>query len=155
MQHKTILVATDFSPASESAVQYASVLARESGATLLIVHVEEFPLSYPGGEMYVVHPDAPNPVLRQMLEEVVPPGGNVRFEHHLLMGVAANELLRLAHERQVDLIVMGTHGRTGLRRMLMGSVAEAVTRRAECPVLSVKQSSPKPAANPAPTEKSG
>jgi nucleotide-binding universal stress UspA family protein len=55
------------------------------------------------------------------------------------LGTAVNDLVRLADEEGVDLIVIGTHGRTGLARVLMGSVAEAVMRRAKCPVLTLKQ----------------
>ena len=60
------------------------------------------------------------------------------YEQHLLTGVPANEIIRLASERQVDLIVVGTHGRAGAWRLLKGSVAEAVIRHAPCPVLTVK-----------------
>jgi nucleotide-binding universal stress UspA family protein len=59
-------------------------------------------------------------------------------EHHLKEGDPAAEILRLAQEARVDLIVMGMHGRTGLGRLLMGSVAERVVRQAPCPVLTVK-----------------
>jgi universal stress protein A len=144
MQCKRILFATDFSAASQTALQYATALARDSNATLLIVHVEDFPVSYPGGEMVFIHPESPNPVLQRMLDEVVPADGGVRYERHLLMGVAADEIVRFAGEKQVDLIVIGTHGRTGLSRVLVGSVAELVIRRAKCPVLSVKAAPAEP-----------
>ncbi len=137
MKYKKILFATDFSPASQAAFDYATSLARDGGAKLLILHVEEYPVSYPGGDMFVVHPDAPNPVLRKMLDKIVPAGG-VPCEHHLLMGMPADEIVRLATEQNADLIVIGSHGRTGLARVLMGSVAELVMRRAKCPVLTVK-----------------
>ncbi len=137
MKYQKILFATDFSPASQTAFDYATSLARDSGAKLIILHVEEYPVSYPGGDMFVVHPDAPNPVLRKMLEKVVPAGA-VPHEHQLLMGLPADEIVRLAEEQHVDLIVIGSHGRTGLARVLMGSVAELVMRRAKCPVLTVK-----------------
>jgi len=61
------------------------------------------------------------------------------FEHHLLSGDPGSELVHFAERENIDLIVMGTHGRTGLTRLLMGSVAEAVVRRAPCPVLTLKQ----------------
>jgi len=137
MKFNKLLFATDFSAASQSAFEYASALARDAGATMLIVHVEEFPVSYATGEMLVIHPDCPNPELRQMLEKVVPVGG-VPYEHCLVMGVPADEIVRLAEEHRADLIVVGTHGRRGLSRLLTGSVAEIVLRRAQCPVLAVK-----------------
>jgi universal stress protein A len=135
---KKILFATDFSSASNTALEYATALAKDSGAMLVITHVEELPVSYPGGEMVFVQPDYPNPVLRTMLEAVVPKDAGVRHEHQLRVGAAADEIVRLAREVDADLIVIGTHGRTGLRRILMGSVAEAVMRRAGCPVLTIR-----------------
>lgn len=138
MNWKKILFATDFSPASEAALRYATALARDSAALLLIAHVEEVPTPYLGGEMYFTQPEYPNPEIRKMLEAVVPPDKNVRYEHRLVMGIAADDIARLAEEEKADLIVIGTHGRTGLSRVLMGSVAESVMRMATCPVLTIK-----------------
>jgi universal stress protein A len=139
MNWKKILFATDFSPAGDAALQYATSLARDSGALLLIAHIEELPLPYAGGEMYFAQPEYPNPEIRRMLEAVVPPDKAVRFEHRLVQGTPSEEIVRMADDEDVDLIVMGTHGRTGLRRVLMGSVAELVMRHANCPVLTLKQ----------------
>jgi nucleotide-binding universal stress UspA family protein len=75
-----------------------------------------------------------------MLHAVVPTDPSIPFEHKLMTGDPAAEIVRLAESEGADMIVMATHGRTGLRRLLMGSVAEAVVRRAACPVLTVKQS---------------
>jgi len=138
MHYQKILFATDFSPASETALHYATALARDSGAELLIVHVEEMPMPYAGGEMYFAQPEYPNPEVRRMLEAVVPTDKNVKFVHRLVMGAAADDIVRVAEEEKADLIVIGTHGRTGLMRVLMGSVAESVMRYAKCPVLTVK-----------------
>ena len=138
MKYKRILFATDFSRASDTAGEYAVSLARDSGATLLIVHVEEPTVSYPGGEMVLVYADHPNPVLHRMLERRVPKEANVNCELHLLQGHPADEIVRLASGHKVDLIVVGTHGRTGLTRVLVGSVAELIMRHAKCPVLVVK-----------------
>ncbi|HTM52604.1 MAG TPA: universal stress protein [Pirellulales bacterium] len=138
MNWKKILFATDFSPASDAALRYATALARDSAALLLIAHVEEVPTPYLGGEMYFTQPEYPNPEIRKMLEAVVPPDKNVRYEHRLVMGIAADDIARLAEEEKADLIVIGTHGRTGLSRVLMGSVAESVMRMATCPVLTIK-----------------
>ena len=139
MKAEKILLATDFSPASESAVAYASALARDTGAKLLIVHVEEPPLAYTTGEMYFDPTDTARPGLDEALRRVLPTAPEIRYEHHLLMGNPAQELIDLATKERVDLIVMGTHGRTGLSRLLMGSVAEEVVRQAPCPVFTLKQ----------------
>jgi universal stress protein A len=139
MDYKKILFATDFSPASETALRTATSLARDSGALLLIAHIEELPMPYAGGEMYFAQPEYPNPEVKKMLDAVVPPDKSVRYEHRLVMGTAADDIVRVADEEGVDLIVIGTHGRTGLMRVLMGSVAESVMRLATCPVMTVKQ----------------
>ena len=74
-----------------------------------------------------------------MLSEIKPADPEVPYEHRLITGDPATAVVELADEEAVDMIVMGTHGRTGLSRLLMGSVAEAVVRRAKCPVLTFKQ----------------
>jgi nucleotide-binding universal stress UspA family protein len=144
MNYHRILFATDFSPASEAALKYATALARDSGARLLILHVEELPTPYAGGEMMLPQPEYPNPEIRKMLEAVLPTDKNVAYEHHLVLGTGAEDIVRVATEEKADLIVIGTHGRTGLKRVLMGSVAEAVMRHANCPVLTLKQSDKTP-----------
>lgn len=133
-----ILFPTDFSPASQQALGWATSLARDTGATMLIAHVEEPPMAYGGGEMYL--PVEENrEELRKSLVQVVPMDHDVRFEHMLLVGDPAEAIVQTAEKEGCDLIVMGTHGRKGLTRLLMGSVAEAVVRKAKCPVLTVKQ----------------
>jgi nucleotide-binding universal stress UspA family protein len=77
-----------------------------------------------------------------MLADVKPRDPRVVCEHHLLAGDPAEAIIRTAEQEGVDIIVIGTHGRTGLTRLLMGSVAEAIVRRATCPVLTVKQPTP-------------
>lgn len=136
---KTILYPTDFSKPSDAGLSVATALARDTGAKLLIVHVTEPPAAYGGGEMYYGLPEPDRESLERMLSEVVPTDTQVSYEHRLATGDPATEIVRRAKEEDVDLIVMGTHGRTGIRRMLMGSVAEAVVRRAECPVFSFKE----------------
>ncbi|MBX3415163.1 MAG: universal stress protein [Pirellulales bacterium] len=145
MNAKKILFPTDFSTSSDAGLQHATVLARESGATLLIVHVEEPPLAYGGGEMYYGVPNPDHAAIAEMLKAVVPTSPEVHYEHRLVVGEPAAEIVQLAEKEGVDLIVMGTHGRTGLKRMLMGSVAEAVVRHAPCPVFTLKESIPKAA----------
>jgi len=139
MQAKLIVFPTDFSSASDAAMHYATSLARDAGAKLLIVHVEEPPLAYGGGELYYGIPDPDRGDLTKMLDELTPSDPAVPYEHRMLLGEPATEIVRLAEEQAADLIVMGTHGRTGLKRLLMGSVAEAVVRRSACPVLTFKE----------------
>src|SRR4051794_15128968 len=138
MNAKKILFPTDFSHLSDAALAHATTLARESGAALLIVHVEEPPIAYGGGEMYYGIPDPDRSEVRRMLEAVVPTDPEVHYEHRLVMGDPADEIVKLAEEENVDLIVMATHGRTGFKRLLMGSVAEEVVRRSQCPVFTFK-----------------
>lgn len=138
MDAKKILFPTDFSTASDAGLAHAASLARESGARLLILHVEEPPMAYGGGELYYGVPNPDNAALLKMLQDVVPTS-DVPYEHRLVVGDPASEIVRVAEEEKVDLIVLGTHGRTGLRRLLMGSVAEAVLRRAPCPVFTFKE----------------
>ncbi|MEO8499029.1 MAG: universal stress protein, partial [Planctomycetota bacterium] len=80
-----------------------------------------------------------------MLDKIVPSDPTVPCEHLLLLGDPAHQLVELANKQSVDLIVIGTHGRTGLFRALMGSVAESVVRHATCPVITVKHPKHKPA----------
>ena len=138
MKAKTILFPTDFSTLSNAALEHATALAKESGAKLLIVHVAEPPAVYGAGEMYYGVPDPDTPTLRRMLAEVVPADASVPCERRLLVGDPAGEITAVARAEDVDMIVMSTHGRTGLSRVLMGSVAELVVRRATCPVLTLK-----------------
>jgi len=145
MKAQKILFPVDFSAAGQHALELATSLARDSGATLIIAHVEEPPMAYGGGDMYYGVEQPNHEELRTSLAAVVPTDPAVPSIHKLMIGDPAEAIVQLAESDQVDLIVMGTHGRTGLTRLLMGSVAEAVVRRAPCPVLTVKQ----PAAVPA------
>lgn len=138
MKASKIVFPTDFSHTGDSALALASLLARETGATLLIVHVEEPPVAYAGGEMYYGVPEPAYEEIERMLRAVLPTYPDVKHEHRLITGDPSSAIVRLAEEENADMIVMGTHGRTGLRRLLMGSVAEAVVRRASCPVLTFK-----------------
>lgn len=139
MNVKKILFPTDFSHTGDAALNLATSLARDNGATLLIAHVEEPPVAYGGGEMYYGIPDPATEDLKRMLQEIKPTDPAVPFEHHMVTGDPSAAIARLAEEEGADLIVMGTHGRTGISRMVMGSVAEAVVRRAPCPVLTFKK----------------
>lgn len=142
MHAQKILFPTDFSEASRAALTHATNLAADWGAKLLILHVDEPPIVF--GESFVTPPDMTGE-LRQQLETVVPHDRSVPCEHFLRSGSPANEIVALAEAEQVDLIVLGTHGHSRLRQILMGSVAEEVVRRAPCTVYTVKQPHEEPA----------
>ena len=139
MRATTIVFPTDFSEHSHAALGHATALVRDTGAMLLIVHVHQPAERFAdtGFVGYPVNDDEQD--LNRMLSDVKPTESGVGFTHTLLTGNPAEEILRFAEERDADMIVLGTHGRTGLSRLLMGSVAEAVVRGAKCPVLTIKQ----------------
>ena len=124
MRVRQILLGTDFSPASEAARRVAVDMAREAGATLHVVHVVPS----------VTDPSLPAEQLTELAKAV---DEGLRVTTALLDGSAGGEIVRYAQEQQIDLIVVGTHGRTGFSRALLGSVAESVVRLAPCLVLSV------------------
>jgi nucleotide-binding universal stress UspA family protein len=139
VKERKILFPTDFSHTGDAALRLATTLAREHDATLLVLHVEEPPAAYGCGEMYYGIPDPVTEDLEKMLAQVLPTDSAVPCEHVMVTGDPASAITRLAEDEGVEMIVMGTHGRTGLMRLLMGSTAEAVVRRATCPVLTYKQ----------------
>lgn len=141
MNVKNILVPIDFSPGSEAALTLATSLARDTGARLLLAHVQITPLPVGGGEFMYVEPSPPTDELRARLKGVLPKDPNIPVEHFLLSGDPADAIVKLAEDEKADFIIMGTHGRRGLTRILMGSVAELVVRWAKCPVVTVKSPS--------------
>jgi nucleotide-binding universal stress UspA family protein len=158
MNVKRILFATDFSESSSAALEYASRLAGDMRALLYIVHVDELlDISVPsipgieGGYFYDLPWDKDRHEVRDRLSKIAPTVSGVAFEHCYLVGSPLTEILKFAVRQQVDLIVMGSHGRTGISRLLMGSVAEGVVRGAKCPVLIAKQPTtvPEDAGSPA------
>jgi nucleotide-binding universal stress UspA family protein len=144
----TILHPTDFSKQSEFAFQVACSLARDYGAHLHVVHVMVPPLVVYGEGVLPVAAENFEEELRQKLYRLHGKDANVRVLHHLEEGQPVDQILHVAKETGCDLIVMGTHGRTGLGRVIMGSAAEGVIRKAPCPVLTIKNPLPemKPAA---------
>jgi nucleotide-binding universal stress UspA family protein len=135
---KTILFPTDFSPHSELAFNMACSLARDYGARLVVAHVAEPPLLYAGEGVVFPPPENWIQSAEERLAAIHAPDEGIAFERHLIQGDPIDEILALAKEVKPDLIVMGTHGRRGFGRLLIGSVAEAVLRKAPCPVLTVK-----------------
>ena len=139
-----ILVPYDFSEGSTAALEYAARLGIDSNARLYIVHVDELldaqistipPVN--GPTVFISSWDKRKREINTRLAEIVPHNGAV-YEHHCLMGAPADEILAFADRVHIDLIVMGSHGRTGLTRLITGSVAESVMRRSNCPVLIFK-----------------
>ncbi len=149
MSTKKILFPTDFSIAADAGLPEATTLARERGATLIILHVQEPPAAYAEGGLYYGLPEATSEAVMSMLHQVVPSGNDVACEHQLVMGEPASEIVRVARKENVDMIVMGTHGRSGLSRLILGSVAESVMRHAPCPVLTYRLSRKALAESPA------
>lgn len=139
MKATQILCPVDFSEHSEFALNYATQLAKESGAVLHLVHVHEDALPYDTGFGGYIPAPTDMGAVEAELKRVKPSAPDVSYQHAILVGDPATALVDYASEHKCDLIVLGTHGRTGLARLLMGSVAEAVVRRADCPVISVKQ----------------
>lgn len=134
---RTILHPTDFSECSDAALSVAKLLAREQGARLLLLHVA--PVVVPMGEM-VPLPAAPKALLAALEDRRARCDALSRYPVEVLLreGDPVEEIVRLAAEREADVIVMGSHGRSGFVRWLLGSVAEGVMRKAHCPVLTVK-----------------
>src|ERR1022692_2673562 len=134
---RTILHPTDFSANSQCAWEMACALARDYGARLLLVHVEAPMPTF--AELGAIPPE---PVDRRTLEcelaGIKPTDPTLAVSRTLLFGDEASTINRFAKENNADLIVMGTHGRSGWGRLLMGSVAESVLREAPCPVLTIK-----------------
>jgi nucleotide-binding universal stress UspA family protein len=136
----TILYPTDFSPESQAAFEAACDLASAKGGRLVVLHVERPPLSNLGGSTFV--PPLPSEYdqkqLLEQLQSLQPLRPDISLERRLEYGAPESIILKVAQEIGADLIVLGTHGRTGLRRLLMGSVAEHILRKAPCPVLTVR-----------------
>lgn len=144
-----ILCPVDFSECAENALREALFLAEGLGAEIEVIHAWETPV--------VVRPDlvvwmdgAAGPALTEIVKarsetamkqllEKLPPEARARMkEVHVLHGPPSETIVRYAEDHGHDLIVLGSHGRTGLSRWLLGSVAEQVVRRASCPVLVVR-----------------
>ena len=143
---RSILLPTDFSDCANFALPYAAGIARATGASLLCVHVVETvvpAVGYSGMSEPLPVADI-SEQLEESAEREMPriaaceECAGLNVEEMIVHGDAATEIVRVARERRVDLIVISSHGRTGLGRMLFGSTAEAVVRHATCPVLVVK-----------------
>jgi nucleotide-binding universal stress UspA family protein len=145
---KTILLPTDGSACSRKATAYAMSFARQYGARIVAVTVIDQRWDEQtrnavleiGHELMQTLHDGYAREARRILQEVIDAGATsgVPVETQMVKGVPAEEIVRVGKELSADLIVMGTHGHTGVSHLLLGSVAERVVRRAPCPVLSVR-----------------
>jgi nucleotide-binding universal stress UspA family protein len=135
---RTILHPTDFSDHSMNACGLACALARDYGAELIVLHVVHESGLVSGETIVPSDFDLHLQQARDRLLQLEMPGVGVNIKRRIEENDPIIEILRVADEIQADLIVMGTHGRRGLKRLLMGSVAEGVTRKARCPVLTVR-----------------
>jgi nucleotide-binding universal stress UspA family protein len=143
MLPKNILVATDFSEQAHQAVLHAIELAKKIGASVHLLHVYSIPVVglpeggvMPTGKMLDQIIGDSRGALEKVAAECAPSG--VLGQHILRAGDAREVIVSTAKELAVDLVVVGTHGRRGLSRVILGSVAESVVRTAPCPVLTVR-----------------
>jgi nucleotide-binding universal stress UspA family protein len=138
---KRVLVPIDFSPCSLKALQYALPFARQFGALLTLLHV--VPVGYTLGEFGALDFTLLEVEMRQSAEQQLGDimrglGPGLSTESLIRLGRPAQEIVEVAKSLGVDLIVLATHGHTGLKHVFLGSVAESVVRYAPCPVLTVR-----------------
>jgi nucleotide-binding universal stress UspA family protein len=134
---RTILHPTDFSARSDVAFRLACSLARDHGAKLHVLHVGGHPAIVPVEGIVPPEPERYQEELTAKLHAMRTEAPSLSVEVQLLLvGDPAAEILRAAQAINAELIILGTHGRTGVGRLLMGSVAEQVVRRAPCPVVT-------------------
>jgi nucleotide-binding universal stress UspA family protein len=151
MNWKTLLVPHDFSPSADRALVEAAALARHHGARLVLIHITQLPPGFnasslisdpnaePGAEMIRVDAYARNNATAK-LDALANPlrADGVAVEARASIGEIDEEILAAAKDCGADLIVMGTHGRTGLAHLFLGSMTEKVLRHATIPVLTVR-----------------
>ena len=146
MEFKKILFPTDFMKGCKEAIPYAVDLTKKYEASLYLVHVIHDIIQATG--LYVPHvavdemfksmyQEAEKQIRRVYIEEI---RGLSKVHYDILKGIPYEEIVKYAKEKEIDLIVMATHGRKGIDRLLFGSTAEKVVRNATCPVLTVRAS---------------
>ncbi|HEY8426782.1 MAG TPA: universal stress protein [Sandaracinaceae bacterium] len=137
---RRVLCPVDFSPHSENAVRFAVELAEKLGAEVHLLHVYQLPVyALPDGAM-MAGPEFTTKVtaeLQKALSALAQSFEPAKLPTHLVEGVPYREVVRMTEELGADLVVMGTHGRTGLKHLLLGSVAERVVRSSSVPVITV------------------
>jgi universal stress protein A len=139
-QVRTILVPTDFSDPAEKALEYATALARQFQAQIVLMHAIEPAFALDCGVPYTDNLESPS--LSDRLKKTVTElkaAGVAAAEPVMATGVGWDMIVRTARDVQADLIIIATHGYTGLTHILLGSTAERVVRHAGCPVLVVRE----------------
>lgn len=144
--HK-ILIAVDDNSYSDTAASYGFALAKKMGAEIALVHVDEIPLSVPySADPTVNEPAIVIPEIMNMQEEasahlmnrlVKSVDKDIKLHTFKKIGNPKDEILATAEEWRADMIILGTHGRTGLDHFISGSLAESIVRHATCPVLII------------------
>jgi universal stress protein A len=136
---KKILFPTDFSPASKVALEYAAKLAKQDKARLLIVHVAAPYAAVGTDDTLIPIGDKTAQKLEKQLRTIKPKTTGVKCEYKLAWGDPVAEISTLARKERCQAVVMSSHGRTGLARLLTGSVTEAVAHRVPCTILIVRR----------------
>lgn len=134
---QSILTPTDFSDRASKALKYAVSFARAYKAKLILLHVVE-PVSYAGEYGYLSLENQAAEAAKELDKVKATIGDDVPVECVTRIGRAFQEVTEFADEKNVDMLVISTHGYTGLKHVLMGSVAEQIVRYAPCPVLTVR-----------------
>ncbi|MCA8943734.1 MAG: universal stress protein [Planctomycetes bacterium] len=148
IKFKRVLVPTDFSEHAKLALDYAVSLPFEEGGELLLVHSIE-PTVYPIHQVIsrtdeLSIENQVRKTCQMQLDDLAKEVTNVNVRTLIRDGYASEELVEMADEEGCDLIVISTHGRSGIKHLLMGSTAERVVRKASCPVLTVRKPMPHP-----------
>lgn len=144
MKIERILFPVDFSEGSTNAVEYAISLRKEYDATLYLLHVVHDISMTTGwqvphvrlGELYRDMEEYARKEMEKFCRDLFRECDKI--EQIVVSGIPHEEILKFARDKKIDIIVIGTHGKTGIDRMLFGSTAEKVVRKAPCPVLSVR-----------------
>jgi nucleotide-binding universal stress UspA family protein len=153
---RKILVPTDFSAHAGEAFRVACMLAQAIGAEVILFHVAQPPAVVSEAGQFLADPSEGKPAnLWDRFQNIQPSDSKVRVEHEVIVADRPNpaHILEMLEKLGCDLIVMGTHGRSGLKHLLIGSVTEEVVRRAHCPVMVVKAPAHKATTPPSPISK--
>ncbi|MCP3950933.1 MAG: universal stress protein [Desulfobacterales bacterium] len=148
---KSILCTTDFSDYSNQIVSYGAAIAKEFDARLLICHIIDLQFAAIYGTVHFLPPDLQIQSVetaQEQIEELMRPQ-SVPWEAVVATGPPADEIARVVQDRAIDLAISATHGRTGLKRFILGSVTERLMRSLTCPLLVVRETPPELMPDPA------
>lgn len=142
---KRILFPVDFTESSKKIVGYVKVFLRNCSAKLYLLHVIKGPEDFTGFELGTAWwanfekdlRDGANKAMTRFIEENFSEIENLIEESHIVIGDPVEEILKYIKEKSIDMVIMGTHGRKGLEKVMFGSVAEGIIARASCPVLTI------------------